>query len=80
MDLARLAAERQDDSFKDARDVLGVIRRLPQVTGASPANCGAALQAIGADYPQFLAIGLVDADGMNTCASMSGLPTAIPRS
>ncbi len=74
VDLARLAAERQDDSFKDARDVLGVIRRLPQVTGASPANCGAALQAIGADYPQFLAIGLVNADGMNTCASMPDLP------
>ena len=73
-DLARLAAERQDDNFKDAKTVLGVIRSLPQVTAAKPEDCDVALQAVGADYPQFRAIGLVDANGMNTCASISGLP------
>ena len=64
VDLARLAAERQDDSFKDARDVLGVIRRLPQVTAREPGELRAAMQAIGADYPQFTSPGLVDADGI----------------
>ena len=74
VDLARLAAERQDDSFKDAKVVLEVIRRLPQVTTASPESCGGVLKAIGADYPQFRAIGLVDAHGLNTCASIAGIP------
>jgi diguanylate cyclase (GGDEF)-like protein/PAS domain S-box-containing protein len=74
LDLARLAAERQDDSFKDAKNVLTVIRRLPQVTAASPENCRAALQAIGADYPQFTSLGVVDANGMASCINIAAKP------
>jgi diguanylate cyclase (GGDEF)-like protein/PAS domain S-box-containing protein len=73
-DLARLGAERQDDSFQDARNVLSVLRRLPQVTAAGAENCHAALQAIGADYPQFTAIGVVDAKAMINCLSIAGAP------
>jgi diguanylate cyclase (GGDEF)-like protein/PAS domain S-box-containing protein len=67
-DLARLAAERQDDSFQAARDVLTVLRRLPQANPAN-ADCHATLQAIGRDYPEFTAIGLVNVDGAVTCFS-----------
>lgn len=74
LDLARLGAERQDDSFQAAKDVLAVLRRLPQITAASPENCRAALQAIGADYPQFTSIGLVDAKGMVYCLSVLANP------
>jgi diguanylate cyclase (GGDEF)-like protein/PAS domain S-box-containing protein len=74
LDLARLAAERQDDSFKDARNVLKVIRRLPQVTAASPQDCRAAMRAIGADYPQFTSLGVVDATGMASCINIADKP------
>ncbi|WP_158814195.1 diguanylate cyclase [Methylocapsa sp. S129] len=69
-DLARLGAERQDDGFQDAKTVLSMLRRLPQVTAASPENCHAALQAIGREYPQFTSIGVADAKGMVTCMSL----------
>ena len=68
-DLARLGAERQDDGFQDAKNVLSVLRRLPQVVAASPEDCHATLATIGRDYPQFTAVGVVDAKGMVVCFS-----------
>jgi diguanylate cyclase (GGDEF)-like protein/PAS domain S-box-containing protein len=73
-DLARLHSERQGQSFQDARNVLAVLRRLPRITMASPQDCHAALQAIGADYPQFTAIGVADSKGMVNCLSAPGAP------
>jgi len=70
LDLARLEAERQDNSFQDAKDVLTVLRRLPQVTAASPADCHASIAAIAQDYPQFASIGIVDANGVIVCFSL----------
>jgi diguanylate cyclase (GGDEF)-like protein/PAS domain S-box-containing protein len=74
MDLARLGAERQDGSFQDAKNVLSMLRRLPQITAAPLRDCHIALQAIGADYPQFTAIGVTDASGMVKCLSTPGAP------
>jgi diguanylate cyclase (GGDEF)-like protein/PAS domain S-box-containing protein len=73
-DLAKLGAERQDDSFQDARNVLSVLRRLPQIAESAPEDCSAALRTIGADYPQFTAIGFADAKGMVNCLSIRGAP------
>lgn len=73
-DLAKLGAERQDDSFQDAKNVMAVLQRLPQVTSVATEDCHAALEAIGADYPQFTAIGVADADGMIKCLSIPGAP------
>jgi diguanylate cyclase (GGDEF)-like protein/PAS domain S-box-containing protein len=74
LDLAKLGAERQDDGFQDAKNVMSVLQRLPQVTSAAPEECHAALQAIGADYPQFTAIGIVDDTGTINCLSVHGAP------
>jgi diguanylate cyclase (GGDEF)-like protein/PAS domain S-box-containing protein len=68
-DLARLASERQDDSFQAARDVLTVVRRLPRVDEENAESCNALLRAVVGDYPQFTTIGLVKADGMVNCFS-----------
>jgi diguanylate cyclase (GGDEF)-like protein/PAS domain S-box-containing protein len=73
-DMAKLGAERQDDSFQDARNVLSMLRRVPQVTAAAADDCHAALHAMGADYPQFTAIGTADAKGMINCISGPGAP------
>lgn len=70
LDLARLGAERQDNSFQDAKSVLTVLRGLPQVTAASPADCHAAIAAIALENPQFASIGFVDARGVITCFSL----------
>jgi diguanylate cyclase (GGDEF)-like protein/PAS domain S-box-containing protein len=73
-DLAGLGAERQDDSFQDAKNILSVLRSLPQITTSSPESCHAALQVIGAEYPQFTAIGVADATGTVNCLSVRGAP------
>ncbi len=70
-DLARIAAERQDDSFQAARDVLSVLR-LPAIAAQSAENCGATLRTLVAEYPQFTTIGLVNADGSMMCFSRDG--------
>ena len=70
LDLARLGAERQDDAFQHARDVLTVIRKLPPVVDSDPETCGTAFRTIAAEYPQFTSIGLVDATGMVSCISL----------
>ena len=73
-DMAKLGAVEQDDSFQDARTVLSMLRRLPQISPAAPDDCHASLHAMGADYPQFTAIGATDSKGMITCISGPGAP------
>jgi diguanylate cyclase (GGDEF)-like protein/PAS domain S-box-containing protein len=73
-DIARLGAERQDDSFQDAKNILSVLRSLPQITQASQGDCHAALQVVGVDYPQFTAIGIADAKGVVNCLSIQATP------
>jgi diguanylate cyclase (GGDEF)-like protein/PAS domain S-box-containing protein len=73
-DMAKLGAERQDDSFQDARTVLSMLRRLPQITASAPDDCHAALHAMSADYPEFTAIGTADSKGVITCISGPGAP------
>ena len=75
-DMAKLGAERQDDSFQDARTVLTMFRRLPQITASAPDECHASLHATAADYPQFTAIGTADSKGMINCISGPGAPLA----
>jgi diguanylate cyclase (GGDEF)-like protein/PAS domain S-box-containing protein len=74
LDLARLASERQDDVFKDARAALDVVRRLPELISGDPEACAGRLRSILVDFPRFGAIGVVDADGVNVCTSLPGVP------
>ena len=75
-DLARLGAARQDEAFHAARIVLTTLRSLPGAALADGEACHATLAAIARQYPQFGALGLVDADGLVDCASG---PSAAPR-
>jgi diguanylate cyclase (GGDEF)-like protein/PAS domain S-box-containing protein len=70
-DLARLGAERQDDGFQDAKNVLSILRRLPEVATPGSPTCHATLQMVAADYPEFTTIGVVDAGGEVACFSHS---------
>jgi hypothetical protein len=68
MDLARLIAERQADSVQQAKELLSVLRRTPEIA-ESAASCHAMLKTIAADQSQFNTIGIVRADGLIICNS-----------
>ena len=67
VELARLGAERQADALQEARELLSVLRRMPEINDGQSDACRAALKAIAADHPQFYSIGVVDAAGTITC-------------
>jgi len=68
-ELAYLGAERQADAIQQARELLGTLRRAPSVNAADAETCHATLGVMAADHPQFLSIGVVDAEGMLRCHS-----------
>lgn len=74
VDLARFGAERQDDGFQSAQDVLKVLRSQPRLASAGPEECNATLQAVGKEYPQFSSMGLIDAAGIIYCVSTPSTP------
>ena len=70
LDRARLGAQLLDESFRHAKEALTVLRSLPQITNAGPAECHAALRAVAANYPQLTSIGIVDTKGDVPCLSL----------
>jgi diguanylate cyclase (GGDEF)-like protein/PAS domain S-box-containing protein len=69
IDLARLIAERQADSVQQAKELLSVLRIVPEIVENSE-NCHAILKAVAADQPQFNTIGIVRSDGVLICNSI----------
>src|SRR5438552_2037669 len=69
IELARFGAERQADMLQQGRELLTVMRRMPEIVGDDLEACRAAAREIAADHPQFLTIGVVDPEGMITCHS-----------
>ena len=70
IELARLGAERQADTLQEARELLSVLRRMPEINGGESQVCQAAVKIIAADHPQFNTIGVADADGTITCHNL----------
>src|SRR6266568_6748494 len=69
VELARFGAERQADMLQQGRELLIVMRRMPEIIGDDPEACRAAAREIAADHPQFLTIGVVDPEGVIRCHS-----------
>ena len=68
MDLARLIAERQADSVQQAKELLSVLRRTPEII-ENAESCHAMLKMIAADQSQFNTIGIARPDGLLLCNS-----------
>ncbi|GGD92839.1 hypothetical protein GCM10011390_09440 [Aureimonas endophytica] len=64
---ARIAAARQSQIFATSRLLLDTLRRSPNVSIEGGASCDATLAQFKEANPQFLTVGLMDADGVITC-------------
>jgi diguanylate cyclase (GGDEF)-like protein/PAS domain S-box-containing protein len=69
VELARFGAQRQADMLQQGRELLIVMRRMPEIIGDDPDVCRMTAREIAADHPQFLTIGVVDPDGVIRCHS-----------
>ena len=67
---ARLASERQDDVIQEARHLLTVLARVPDVRGFAP-PCHALLRQIATDHSRILTLAAVHPDGTVGCHSMA---------
>lgn len=73
--LARLAASGQQDSIRDARQLLFAVAQLTEVRQADPATCSAFLSQLLRQYPQYTLLGVIDPAGNMFC---SAYPTSEP--
>ncbi len=53
-----------------ARQLLGVLARLPEIRGGDPAACGAFLASLLSQLPQYANFGLVKPDGYLVCSAL----------
>ena len=72
--LARLGAEQQDSLLQEARTILAVLSRVPQVTAAAPDTCYSLLRQLVTDHPRLASLLVTDGDGQVTCNSMTAHP------
>ncbi len=70
--LARLAAEQQDDTLQEAASLLNVLARVGVVRDIWEEACGRLLAEVAADHPRIEAIAVVRADGRVACGSRPG--------
>ncbi len=69
--LARLAAEQQDDTLQEASNLLRVLAKVPAVRGMQD-GCEALLRDVMADHPRIEAIAVARPDGVIACGSRPG--------
>jgi diguanylate cyclase (GGDEF)-like protein len=69
--LARLAAEQQDDSLQEASHLLRVLAKVPAVRGMQ-VGCEELLRDVVADHPRIEAIAMIRPDGIVGCGSRPG--------
>src|SRR5882672_805394 len=69
IELARFGAERQADMLQQGRELLTVMRRMPEIISGDHEVCRTTAKEIAADHPQFYTMGVVDPDGVMRCHS-----------
>ena len=67
--LARLAAEQQDDMVQEASGLLRVLARVPEVRLLSDAECDGLLRAVISDHPRINVLAVVEVGGRVTCTT-----------
>ena len=73
--LARLAAEQQDDTLQEATNLLRVLGKVGAVRDIRPGPCDDLLREVASDHPRLDAIAVARADGRVMCGSRPA-PTA----
>ena len=73
-ELARLGAEQQDGLLQEARTVLAVLARVPQVASAAPGSCHDLMRQLVADHPRMASLLVTDDTGAITCNSITPHP------
>ena len=69
--LARLAAEQQDDTLQEASNLLRVLAKVPAVRGMQD-GCETLLRDVVGDHPRIDAIAVARPDGVIACGSRPG--------
>ena len=67
--LAQLAAERQDDMLQEASGLLRVLARVPEVRTVGAPECDGLLGAVLSVHPRINVLAVVNADGTVTCGT-----------
>ena len=67
--LARLAAEQQDDMLQEASGLLRVLSRVPEVRTVGAAGCDGLLGAVLSVHPRINVLAVVNAGGIVTCGT-----------
>ena len=70
--LARLAAEQQDDTLQEAINLLRVLGRVGVVRDMREGGCDDLLREVAADHPRIDAIAVARPDGVIACGSRPG--------
>ena len=70
--LARLAAEQQDDTLQEAISLLHVLARVGAVRDKREESCDDLLRSVVSDHPRIEAIAVARADGVVACGSRPG--------
>lgn len=67
--LARLAAEQQDDMLQEASSLLRVLARVPEVRKVGAAECDGLLGTVLSIHPRINVLAVVNAEGTVTCST-----------
>ncbi len=67
--LARLAAEQQDDMLQEASSLLRVLARVPEVQKVGTAGCDGLLGTVLSIHPRINVLAVLDAGGTVTCST-----------
>jgi len=70
--LARLAAEQQDDTLQEAVNLLRVLAKVPAVRDMRDGLCGDLLRDVVVDHPRIDAVAAARPDGIVACGSRPG--------
>ena len=74
VELAQLGAEQQDSLLQEARTVLAVLSRVPQVAASEPGSCHALMRQLVDDHPRMASLLVTDDAGRITCSSLTADP------
>ena len=74
LELAQLGAEQQDNVLREAKTLLTVLSRLPDITEADPERCHDLLKQVLGDHPHMAEFALMDAQGGILCTNRSVRP------
>ncbi len=74
LELARTAAEQQNDMVQEATNLLRVLARIRSVNAATPGACHSLLMNVADDHPRITNITVTDASGRARCDSRDEEP------